>query len=122
MKNKYLYIDDLMEEFKNSMLPALAQGSISAYECFTKAHIESTGCRMPITFTLGNLFTAIWIWGAKAGIHLPEQSDYNKDFIEFWQRLTNPWPIEELEAVGLKIKRKTTTGSKVNHTYELSCT
>ncbi len=104
------------------MLPAISKGNESAFECLEKAHIETNDSVLPIEFSLGKLFNAIWLWGQNNGVTLPEGRNYNLEFNYFWSLLTNPWPITDLEQSGLAIKVKKTTGAKEGHVYELSNT
>ena len=122
MNRKYHYIDELYASFKESMLPALSKGDSSAFDCLEKAHIQTNGRTLPLEFNLGNLFTAILIWGKEREISLPSTSNFDAEFKYFWSLLTNPWPISELKKSGLSIRPRKTTGAKVGHTYELSNT
>jgi hypothetical protein len=121
MKSRKQYIGQLIASFKTEMLPAISSEDPKVMECMLKAHIEdANNGKLPIEFQIGFLFDAVWIWCREAGIELPGDSDYKKDFEEFCNQLMEPWPIDSFMCAGLKITHIHKSNMKIRHRYKIS--
>ncbi|MEM7206491.1 MAG: hypothetical protein AAF434_01580 [Pseudomonadota bacterium] len=103
-------------------MPAISRGDHEAFECLYKAHIKVSERKLPVEFSLGNLFAAVWLWGIAKNMQLPNHGSYKSEFQAFWLLLTNPWPMDSFAKAGLSLKPRKTTGAKETHIYVLSNT
>jgi len=121
MNSREQYIRHLICQFKDGMLPSLAREEPKAMACMIDAHIEAANTgKLPIEFSLGKLFVALWAWGNQSGIDLPTGTNHQKDFEEFCHQLMEPWPMDALERVGLEIRLIHKSSMKDSHRYEIS--
>ena len=111
------YIYKLIDIFKESMLPAIANEDDSVFETLRKAYIEAES--VPIRFKSHQIFEATWIYAENFGHKMPNNTDYNKDFKNFFYALSEPWPIETFDSVGLDIRLIKKASSIMMCEYEI---
>lgn len=118
------YIAALLCHFTGPFLRAVAARDPSAMAHLKHCHceVDPSAVLPSIKFSLTNIFDALWRHAATHGFELPRQSDWDKDFKEFCERLMFPWPVEGFDAVGYKIRVLRKTNCNAKWQYELSPT
>ena len=111
------YIYRLIEIFEESIIPAIANEDDSVFEALRKAYIEAES--VPIRFKAHQIFEATWIWTENSNHIMPNNTDYDKDFKKFFYALTESWPLEAFDSVGLGIRLINKASSTMMCEYEI---
>lgn len=111
------YIEDMVNCFSGNMLQAIVLQDKEALDILQRCRIDYKS--LPLTFEMYKLFDAAWIWASAHEIELPSNSDWDKDFKRFFNRLSQSRSMKHFHASGLNIRLKRKSGSIEASLYEI---